>query len=268
MDEYDTCLNNALVTLKEEESKKVKRLFADFFRNTFKTNSYFEKGLMTGILPIAKEDLFSDLNNVSESGMYSKAYSKFYGFSEEEFNRLCSIYKVPDNLKESMKNWYNGYRIQDIKIYNPWSVMKALTAFSNPYITNIEVEVIKKYWVESGSFSFLDKFFQIPEVIEDIELLCQGNSINIEYNESISFNDFNSLNKAISSITNNNKFIYTIKNLFFSFLYSAGYLTSDETSYSADVSKLKLYLINKIQIKFYKFILNNCTNSKNDYSQQ
>ena len=270
MDEYDSSLNKVLVTFKEEEKKKVVDLYVEFFKNSFKDNIHLKKALITGILRIAKYDLFSGINNITESGMYSIRFSQFYGFSEEEFNSLCLMYNVPKQLKETMKNWYNGYRIKNIKIYNPWSVMYAIYNFvylNFPYTHKLESEVIKNYWVESGSFSFLDNFFEIPEIIKDIESLCDGNSIQINYNNSISFNDFNSLNQAISSINKNDEFLSTIKKLFFSFLYSAGYLTSDGTSLSNNNSKLKLYLINKFNLLF-KFILNIYKNSKHDYSQQ
>ena len=89
IDEYDTPLNSAYLAFKDRpaEFEQVLQLFRGLFGATFKTNQYLKQGLITGILRIAKANLFSDLNNVSEYTLLDEPFASSYGFTQAEIGR-------------------------------------------------------------------------------------------------------------------------------------------------------------------------------------
>ncbi|MCC8400244.1 MAG: AAA family ATPase, partial [Rickettsia endosymbiont of Platyusa sonomae] len=150
IDEYDTPINSSYIKFgnKPEEFEQVLELFRGMFGSSLKTNPYLEKGVITGILRVAKANLFSDLNNVSEYTLLDKKFAKFYGFTQGEVDELLT--KVPlETSPEKIKDWYNGYSFGGEIIYNPWSIMQCLAHAGN----------LDTYWVDSGGLSLVDKAF-------------------------------------------------------------------------------------------------------------
>ncbi|MCC8400241.1 MAG: AAA family ATPase, partial [Rickettsia endosymbiont of Platyusa sonomae] len=150
IDEYDTPINSAYIEFgdKLKEFDEVLKIFRGMFGSSLKSNPCLEKGIITGILRIAKANLFSDLNNVSEYTLLDKKFAKFYGFTQEEVDELLT--KVPLGTNpEEIKNWYNGYSFGGEIIYNPWSIMQCLAHAGN----------LDTYWVDSGGLSLVDKAF-------------------------------------------------------------------------------------------------------------
>ncbi|WP_250311572.1 AAA family ATPase [Rickettsia endosymbiont of Oedothorax gibbosus] len=92
IDEYDTPINSSYIKFgnKPEEFEQVLEMFRGMFGSSLKTNPYLEKGVITGILRVAKANLFSDLNNVSEYSLLDEKYSKFYGFTQAEVDELLT----------------------------------------------------------------------------------------------------------------------------------------------------------------------------------
>ncbi|MCC8398661.1 MAG: AAA family ATPase, partial [Rickettsia endosymbiont of Labidopullus appendiculatus] len=93
IDEYDTPINSSYIKFgnKPEEFEQVLELFRGMFGSSLKSNPYLEKGIITGILRVAKANLFSDLNNVSEYTLLDEEFSKFYGFTQTEVDELLTI---------------------------------------------------------------------------------------------------------------------------------------------------------------------------------
>ena len=129
IDEYDAPMNSSIGQGYYED---VVGIIRGIFRHGMKNNEHLEKAIMTGILRIAKADLFSGLNNFSEYGVLDSKYAEHFGFTEVEVEQL-----LQDNLegdsqqeitlqKDQVKAWYNGYRIGNEVIYNPWSIMHCL----------------------------------------------------------------------------------------------------------------------------------------------
>jgi hypothetical protein len=120
IDEWDFIFNNNLFT-KEERDK-----FLLFLKNLLKDRSYVELCYMTGVLPIAKYSTGSALNMFREFNFLNDdKYYKYYGFTTEEVEILCNQQdKITMN---DLKEWYDGYKIQDIDLYNPISIVSALT---------------------------------------------------------------------------------------------------------------------------------------------
>ncbi|MCC8483774.1 MAG: AAA family ATPase, partial [Rickettsia endosymbiont of Labidopullus appendiculatus] len=129
IDEYDTPINSAYMKFgsKAEEFEEVLSLFRAIFGNSLKGNDSLQKGIITGILRIAKANLFSDLNNLTECSLLDENFTDIYGFTQAEVDELLT--KVPTTTNpEQIKNWYNGYNFGGEIIYNPWSIMRCLAS--------------------------------------------------------------------------------------------------------------------------------------------
>jgi len=182
IDEYDTPINSAYLKFTEmpQEFEKILELFRGILGSALKTNPHLEKAVITGILRIAKANLFSDLNNIREYCVLDKKFSKFYGFTENEVNDLLS--QVPTKTsKEEIKYWYNGYSFGEEIIYNPWSIMLCLSSEGE----------LDHYWVDSGGTGLIDEALLRDDIQEDLQILVEGGSIIETITKHINFNDIN-----------------------------------------------------------------------------
>ncbi len=182
IDEYDTSINSCYIEFgnKPQEFKQVLDLFREIFGSILKTNTYLEKGVITGILRIAKANLFSGLNNVREYTLLDEKFGKFYGFTQVEVDDLLT--KVPlDTSPEEIKAWYNGYSFGGEVIYNPWSIMLCLDNRGK----------LDHYWLDSGGTGLIDKALLSDEIQQDIQLLASGKTIISPITKQISFSDIN-----------------------------------------------------------------------------
>ncbi len=182
IDEYDTPINSAYRKFghKHEEFEQVLELFRGIFGSGLKTNTRLEKGVITGILRIAKANLFSDLNNVSEYTLLDEDFSKCYGFTQDEVDGLLT--KVPTKTDpEKIKDWYNGYTFGGEIIYNPWSIMQCLAHKGK----------LDHYWLDSGGTGLVDKALLSDEIQEDLQNLSASKSIISPITKQISFADIN-----------------------------------------------------------------------------
>ena len=116
----------------------------DFMRGllsgALKDNSYLFKGVLTGIYRVAKESIFSGLNNLSVFTLMEKDYATYFGFTETEVEELLETYSVHSNGRADIKTWYNGYNFGDHIIYNPWSILNYL-----------RFHELKPYWINTSS---------------------------------------------------------------------------------------------------------------------
>ena len=120
IDEYDEVINDSYIKFnqKPKEFEQILDLIRGILSSALKQNQYLEKGVLTGILRIAKASLFSGLNNVVEYTLLDPEFDQFYGFTKEEVNDLLTkVSKIvnPNDIKE----WYNGYNFGQQIIYNP-----------------------------------------------------------------------------------------------------------------------------------------------------
>ncbi|WP_375332841.1 AAA family ATPase [Candidatus Tisiphia endosymbiont of Psammoecus bipunctatus] len=182
IDEYDTPINSSYIKFgkKSEEFEQVLELFRGIFGSNLKGNTCVEKGVITGILRIAKANLFSDLNNVSEYTLLDDDFSKSYGFTQAEVDELLTIVATETNPEE-IKNWYNGYTFGGEIIYNPWSIMQCLAHKGK----------LDHYWLDSGGTALIDKILLSDEMQEDLQSLAAGRSIISPITKQISFADIN-----------------------------------------------------------------------------
>ena len=180
IDEYDTPINSAYLEFKDKpaEFEQVLKLFRGLFGATFKTNKYLKKGLITGILRIAKANLFSDLNNVREYTLLDEPFTSSYGFTQDEVDELLE--KVPTApLPEEIQRWYNGYTFGEEIIYNPWSIMCCLASKGK----------LDHYWLDSGGTALVDAVLLSDEIQQDLQTLIAGGSLVYPIVKQIRFED-------------------------------------------------------------------------------
>lgn len=136
IDEYDTPSHSAYVHGYYDDMIEFMR---NFFSAALKTNPYLHKAVLTGVLRISKESIFTDLNNVVVYSILSNKYSEYFGFTEVEVKELLSKANLSWQ-SSAIQQWYNGYLIGNTVIYNPWSIANCI---------NLE-GVLRPYWVNTS----------------------------------------------------------------------------------------------------------------------
>ncbi len=173
LDEYDTPMQEAYVNGYWSEMAVFTR---SLFNSTFKTNPYLGRAIMTGITRVSKESIFADLNNLEVVTATSEKYADCFGFTEEEVFAALQEYGLSDR-EQQVKEWYDGFTFgKRTDIYNPWSV-----------INFIEKKKVGAYWANTSSNSLAGKLIREgdPEVKTTFERLIQGESIHMEIDEQI-----------------------------------------------------------------------------------
>jgi Predicted AAA-ATPase/PD-(D/E)XK nuclease superfamily len=218
IDEYDTPLNMAY-------ERNYLEAATGFFKNLFgaalKGNRSLEKGLMTGILRLSKNNMLSDLNNLLIYSMKEPLYSRYFGFSEQELVQLFSESGVSCDLP-NLQRWYNGYRSGDLlAIYNPWSILNCIK----------NKGFLDDYWIKTGDEALLSKVFIESEssVKEKIHRLIAGEAIESGIDDYVSFDQIKEGKEEV----------------LWSLLWALGYLkTIDNTRPSGILKKYRLAIPN------------------------
>ena len=190
------------------------------FNNALKSNENIEFAIMTGVLRVSKESIFSDLNNVKIYSTVDTPYDEYFGFTEEETKELLKYYDL--ELTPEVKQMYNGYIFGKKEIYNPWSIIN--------YASD---KTLLPYWINTSGNDLLQQIFDKTqeETKEMIESLILGESIVCKYNDKITFLDLNNIKEEEANDTVAN------------FLLVSGYLTKTKES---DLVKQRRYLTLKI----------------------
>lgn len=141
IDEYDTPFIEAHV---DGFYDKIKNGLASLLHNSLKTSNSLQYALLTGIQRVAKENIFSDLNNLVVCTVKDHTYDKYFGFNEQETKELLEYYDL--KLNEDVKQMYDGYHIGNQEIYNPWSI-----------INYADSHELQPYWVNTSSNKMIKK---------------------------------------------------------------------------------------------------------------
>lgn len=141
IDEYDTPFIEAHVN---GFYVKIKNGLASLLHNSLKTSNSLQYALLTGIQRVAKENIFSDLNNLVVCTVKDHTYDKYFGFNEQETKELLEYYDL--KLNDDVKQMYDGYHIGNQEIYNPWSI-----------INYADTHELQPYWVNTSSNKMIKK---------------------------------------------------------------------------------------------------------------
>ncbi|MCK4608671.1 MAG: AAA family ATPase [Gammaproteobacteria bacterium] len=189
IDEYDTPIQAAYVNgYYDEMMIFIKGLFGA----ALKSNSALHRSVITGILRIAKESLFSDLNNLTAYSMLTDEFSEHFGFTETEVKSLLQQAELK-HLYDDIKAWYNGY-IMGTKtvVYNPWSIANCIKNRGN----------LKPYWINTSDNVLIKLLLQQADgyIKEKFEQILQGDTIEALINENMAFGDLYDNKEAIWSL--------------------------------------------------------------------
>ena len=144
IDEYDVPIQESYVKGYYDEMIS---LMQTMLTCALKDNNYLEKSLITGILRVAKESIFSGLNNIQVHTIFSCKFGDKFGFTIDEVNELLKYYDLKEKTLE-VKTWYNGYIFGGKVIYNPWSVLNYISENENGFMP---------YWINSSSNDLIKK---------------------------------------------------------------------------------------------------------------
>ncbi|MFA3799686.1 AAA family ATPase [Leptotrichia hongkongensis] len=174
IDEYDTPI---IQSYQAGYYKKAISFFKRFYGEALKDNEYLQFGIMTGILRIAKEGIFSGLNNLKVNTIFGEKYSEFFGLTENEVIKAVKYYELEYELEE-VKKWYNGYQFGDTEIYNPWSIINFLSA-----------RQLRPYWISVSGNKLIDEMLDEgnKEIFDDLEKLFNKEKIYKEINDYSEF---------------------------------------------------------------------------------
>ncbi|MEJ6951345.1 AAA family ATPase [Natronospora cellulosivora (SeqCode)] len=189
IDEYDTPLHYAKLNgYYDQMLNTIRALMVD----GMKSNDNLEKGIVTGIMKISQESIFSSFNNPEIASINNKFCSDQFGFTEAEVMALLKYYDL-ELYQDKVREWYNGYLFAGEKvIYNPWSILSFIKG--DDYQT-------KAYWVNTGDTSLIKRCLQLDQIKSKdyLERLYQGESLEMEVEENIIYEDvFNNVDKALS----------------------------------------------------------------------
>lgn len=140
----------------------------NFFSAGVKDNPHLSFAFLTGILRVAKESIFSGMNNLKVFSVLEERYSEYFGFTRAEMEQMLVHFGMPERMDEICR-WYDGYRFGRTEIFNPWSVIN--------YID--ESGVPKAYWQSTGSNDIIEEIMQgaTPDVLEQLQLLMRGEAV-------------------------------------------------------------------------------------------
>lgn len=214
----------------------------DFMRNFFsgglKDNPHLAFGFLTGILRVAKESIFSGMNNLKTNSILDNNYSSYFGFTNEEVRDMLAYYDYEDKYQEICE-WYDGYRFGNSEIFNPWSVINYISDQCFP----------KAFWQSTGSNDIIGEIIgtATPEINENLYKLFCGNTVTTYVDTSVIYPEVQSNPNSI-----------------YSFLLVAGYLKvaeiypQNDGNYMCDVA-----IPNKEILYVYEKEVLNRTNQNN-----
>ena len=198
IDEYDNPVHNAFGKPHHQEILGTVR---DILSSALKGNDSLAFGVVTGVMQISKESIFSGLNNLKVNNVLSKDFDELFGFTDEEVKAILEEHGHPERIDEA-REWYDGYRFGDTDIYNPWSLLNYVGERFQP----------KPYWAGTSGNSILEELFEdaSPELWGEFRLLSERTSIPYEVKPAITFKD-----------------LHTDERNIYSMLVMSGYLTAE-----------------------------------------
>ncbi len=187
VDEYDVPLQKATV---HGYYQKLLGVIRGMFSKVFKTNSYLEKGFVTGCLRISHESIFTGINNFSIYTVNDEAYNTFIGFTRDETVELLATQKL-SSTEEIVMKWYNGYNFAGAKMLCPWSVLKFCESAGKS--ENLNDLIPDHYWINTSGNDIVDICLKHPDAKDSMRLqnLLNGNSELIQSSEFTSYPEIN-----------------------------------------------------------------------------
>jgi hypothetical protein len=214
IDEYDAPIHSGYKGYYEEVIDFMRGLLS----GAYKDNTYLYRGVITGILRVSKESIFSGVNNLSVFTILSDEFSDKFGFTANEVKQILKDFNLSDKYK-GIKQWYNGYKIGDTEeVYNPWSVLNFVSS---------KKHIFSSYWTQTSANELIRQQIakqDAKEIRAEILRLINGETIEKSIEENFVFSD-----------------LETSKELIWTLLLFSGYLTFvKEIKENSSIYKLKI----------------------------
>lgn len=173
IDEYDTPIQQGHLC---DFYNEIVDFMRNFFSGGLKDNPHLAFGFLTGILRVAKESIFSGMNNLKTNSILDNNYSSYFGFTNEEVREMLTYYDYEDKYQEICE-WYDGYRFGNSEIFNPWSVINYISDQCFP----------KAFWQSTGSNDIIGEIIETatPEINENLYKLFCGNTVTTYVDTSV-----------------------------------------------------------------------------------
>ena len=204
IDEYDVPLDKAF---ENDYYNEMIILLRNMLEQSLKTNDNLYMAVLTGCLRIARESIFTGLNNFNIFSITDQYFDEYFGFTDKEVKEILQYYKVPEAFEQT-KKWYDGYRFGNTDIYCPWDVINHCRALK------VEPDATPQpYWINTSGNYIVKRFIEKAnqQTRREIEQLIEGKAIQKEIRLELTYNELDS----------------TIENLW-SVLFATGYLTQQE----------------------------------------
>lgn len=189
IDEYDNTMNAAYGN--PEEHQKIVDFMRTFLSTALKGNHSLRFAVVTGVMKISKESIFSGLNNLEVNDVLSDQYDEMYGFTQAEVEKLLIDNDQPDRISEA-KEWYDGYRFGSVDVYNPWSIINYVKRGCKPDV----------YWANTSSNSIIEELLCYADRgrWNELKELCAGGSVAVGIQSEMAFCDLGYTDDAIYSV--------------------------------------------------------------------
>jgi hypothetical protein len=216
LDEYDVPIQTAWERHHYDDAID---FFREFLSSALKTNASLDFAVLTGVLRIAKESIFSSLNNLKVDSILEMQYPEAFGFTLAEVEQMAAALGREDKLPE-IREWYDGYRFNGVEIYNPWSVVNYFDRGCK----------LGAYWVNTSGNAIIGALMQRTdrEHFESLEGLLQGGTVQGYLREGVIYSDIGEDEDAL----------YTM-------LCTTGYLTVADTVWEGMETRYELRLPNR-----------------------
>lgn len=189
IDEYDTPMVSAYEHGYYDE---IKMFFTTLYGSALKENPALKKAVLTGIMRISKENIFSGLNNVKVNSILEEDFAEYFGITEKEVEESLIEYGLEERLPEVQK-WYNGYIFGRVRVYNPFSITNFL-----------DRKKIMPYWVNTSSNTLINKVLKeaSSSIFEELSKLFQRETINKTIDVYSNFNELKNTEQIWYLLTN------------------------------------------------------------------
>ena len=229
IDEYDVPLAKA-----SEQGYYDQMIFLirNMFEQALKTNEYLYFAVLTGCLRVAKESIFTGLNNLKVLSVTSIRFDEYFGFTDDEVQKMLAYYGLSEKY-QTVKDWYDGYRFGNADVYCPWDVIN----YCDDLLDNPDTEP-KNYWSNTSSNDVVRHFIETLDAgvtKREMEALIAGETVTKEIHEELTYNN-----------------LYDSMENIWSVLFMTGYLTYRGTpgggSYPLVIPNMEIRNIYKNQI--------------------
>ena len=176
IDEYD---NPLIVANQNGYYKEAINFYRNLYSSALKTNSNLKMGVLTGIVQVAKEGIFSGLNNVITYNILGNDFETFFGLSEEEVENSLKYFELEYEIEE-VKKWYDGYKFGNLEVYNPWSI-----------INYLRTKELQAYWVNTSDNALIYDNLKnsTVDVFNNLQTLFEGKEIKKEISPFFTFEE-------------------------------------------------------------------------------